>query len=250
MIQPSYSGKLIMVDGLDGSGKGVIVDTFKEHFLALGKKVLDLRELWKNGQDTPAFSDVSEYDVFVSAEPTFSSMGRIIRFEIIAHNEREYSALSTAHAFSLDREILYRKLIIPALHAGKIIVQERGVVTSLVYQPIQREALALEHVMALPGNALTLQYRPDLLILTQVEADIVMQRLHQREKKDHAIYEELSFQKKVAERYASPWLTELFSKRGTQVVLLDTNHSLLETKKCGLALLDQFFLSHTISSQN
>ena len=136
-------GKFLMVDGLDGSGKGVVIDALKDYFERKEMKIFDLRYYWKENNDIPGVEEIKDYDVICSAEPTFSMVGKVIREELVRDNKRKYSGLSTAHAFALDREILYKKLLIPARAAGKIILQERGVVTSIVYQPIQLANLVL-----------------------------------------------------------------------------------------------------------
>jgi len=226
-------GKFLMVDGLDGAGKGVVIDALKEYFESRDLKILDLREYWKEQNTIPEVEEISEYDVICSAEPTFSMVGKVLREEIIRDNQRKYSGLSTAHAFALDREVLYRKLLIPARKLGKIIIQERGVVTSIVYQPIQLERLNLKDVINLPGNRLALKNAPDLLIITKVEPQVVMNRLANRGKKDHAIFENLLFQRKVEMRYESDWLRKLFENYKSKVVYLDTNppRTELDTKE-------------------
>jgi thymidylate kinase len=237
-------GKLIMIDGLDGSGKGVAVNALKEHFEAQKKKVFDLNEYWKQHNNIPEAEELHDSDIIISSEPTFGMVGKVIREEIIKVNShgRIYSALSTAHAFALDREILYMKLIIPALKKGKIIVQERGVVTSLVYQPVQNEKIDLTTVMTLPGNKLALQYPPDLLIITKVNPAEVIKRIESREKKDQAIFENENFQQTIEGRYESDWLRRLFEQRGSKVVYLDTNPPLTaaNTKENAVKIWEEF----------
>ena len=101
-----------MVEGLDGSGKGVAVEALKEHLEMKGLKIFDLRKHCKEHVSFPKYEEIQEYDVIVSAEPTYGFVGRAIRDEIIKESTRKYSGTSTAHAFSLDREILYKKLLI------------------------------------------------------------------------------------------------------------------------------------------
>ena len=216
-------GTFIMVDGLDGSGKGTVATAIKQYLISQNKKVLDLRDYWKEHNSIPELEEVKEYDAFISAEPTFSMVGKAIREEIIRDNGRKYSALTTAQAFSLDREILYRRLLIPAMEAGKLIVQERGLVTSLVYQPVQLEKITLMDILSFPGNKIALKYPPTVLLITKVDPLVVIQRLKMRDKKDHAIFETLDFQRKIAERFESPWLKQLFESKGTKVLYLDTN---------------------------
>jgi len=210
--------KFIMVDGLDGSGKGVVVDALKEWSLKKGLKVIDLREWWKSSQGYP---DISLYDVVISAEPTFTGWGKKIREHLIK-NGTTSSSFDIAEAYSKDRKELYEKVIIPAKKAGKYIFQERGVVTSLVYQPTM-PGLNLELVMNLEGNRFCLEHPPDILVITVVEPEVVMERLKIREKKDEAIFERLEFQKKVKNIYTSRWLKRTFEEKGTKVIYLDTN---------------------------
>lgn len=234
-------GKLIIIDGIDGSGKGIIVQTLAE--LAKRKKlrVLNLKEYCKKFHHFPEIDTVRKYDVLISCEPTYALVGKALREEIIRENTRLYSALSTAMAFALDREILYRRVIIPALAEGKIIFQERGVTTSLIYQPVQAEPLGLQKIMTLPGNALTLRYRPHLLIITKLSPEIAIQRLRQRlDKQDVSIFEKLNFLKRVNRRFQSSWFRNLFIKKGTKVVYLDTGKTLRDTKQKTLQIWTKF----------
>ena len=182
------------------------------------------------------------YDIIVNAEPTYSYLGIAIRDEIVKDNQRKYSGLTTAHAFALDREILYRKVLIPALEAGKTIIQERGVVSSFVYQPIQLERMNLQDIMNIPGNRLALKYAPSLLVITQVDPQVVIHRLRNRDKQDHAIFEKLVFQGQIANRYESEWLRKLFEGKGTKVVFLDTNYpkTVEDTKRAAIELWEKY----------
>lgn len=216
-------GIFIMVDGLDGSGKGTAVTAIRDHLESEGKRIFDLRKYWKSHNDIPELEEVMDYDVICSSEPTFSMIGKVIREEIIRTNERKYSGMSTAQAFALDREILYKKLLIPAKKAGKIIIQERGITTSLVYQPVQNEKINLKEILDLPGNQIAIKNAPDILIILKVEPEVVMQRLGVREKNDQAIFENLFFQRKVQFRFESDWIKKLFSNHGCKVIYLDTN---------------------------
>ena len=127
-------GIFVVVDGIDGSGKGIVVNSLASWAEDKNLKILDLRKYWKKHNDFPKEKEISNYDCIISAEPTFTPVGRVIREEIIQNNGRSYSAKVTATTLSLDREILYKRIIIPALEQGKYIFQERSVSSSLVYQ--------------------------------------------------------------------------------------------------------------------
>lgn len=209
--------KFIMVEGLDGSGKGVVVNALRDWALEKDLKVLDLREYWKENE---GFPNITEFDVILSAEPTFTGWGKKIRTELIK-NRSTATTEEIAEAFAKDRKELYEKIIIPAIKQDKYIFQERGLVTSLVYQNLQ--GLELNTIMNLDGNKFCLEHPPDILILTIVDPEVVIKRLDKREKRDDAIFEKLDFQKKAKQGYESDWLKKIFEDKGTKVIYLNTN---------------------------
>jgi len=215
-------GQFVMVDGLDASGKGVIVDGLVQWAERQALKVLDLKEYCLEHHTFPEPEELDEYDVIRSDEPTYSFVGLGIRDELIKKNNRPYSGLTIAQAFALDREILYTRVLIPAIKAGKTVFQERGVTTSLVYQPLQ-DRLAISDLLHLPGNKLALQNAPTMLLITKVDPEVGIQRIKVRIKQDDHIFENLLFQRKVAERYNSSWLQKIFEMRGSKVRYIDTN---------------------------
>ena len=227
-----------MIDGLDGSGKGVAVNALKEHALSKGKKVIDLREYWKEHE---GFPDILDYDVIISAEPTFTNIGKKIREEMIK-NDSNYPVQDIAKAYSEDRLELYKKIILPALESGKWIFQERGVISSIVYQPLMGDkGIDLNFVLNLEGNKFCLEHAPDLLVIMVVKPEVVIERLKDREKKDDAMFEKLEFQKKIEKVYESEWLKQEFESRGSKVVYLDTNppKTVEDTKKKIIELFEE-----------
>jgi len=208
--------KFVMVDGLDGSGKGTIVDGLMEWAELKAMKVLDVRKYCREKNTFPLQEELDAADVIISAEPTFCYVGKAIREELVRTSERQYSAWSLAQAFSLDREILYRRVIIPAVKAGKYVFQERGVTSSLVYQPVQ-ERIQLSELLKLPGNRLAIQNAPTLLLIAKVSPETVVKRLGLRAKKDNSIFDNVAFQRKLEERYSSEWLKGLFEQHGSVV---------------------------------
>lgn len=241
-------GILIIVDGIDGSGKGTIVKAMADWAKAKGLKVLDLKDYWLKKHTFPEPKEIAKFDCLISAEPTFSMVGQAIREEIIKDNSRHYSAWTTAEAFALDREILYRRIIIPALKQGKYIFQERGITTSLVYQPIQKEPLSIKKILSLSGNKLALKYRPDLLIITSVDPKIALKRLALRNKKDGTIFEKLLFLKKLNKRFSASWFRKLFEKHGSKVVYLMTNKTIYDTIEEAVEILENFLASQKSKS--
>src|SRR3989338_3349498 len=151
---------MIMVDGIDGSGKTTVVKAMARAAEAQGKRLFDVVAFEKTHADLPCFEEIADYDAYLTSEPTRTWIGAAIRKEML-RLDASYEPLELSEAYALDRLILYKRLILPALAAGKLVVQDRGFTTSLVYQTAMKNGLALEDVMRLPGNALAMQHAPN-----------------------------------------------------------------------------------------
>ena len=233
--------RFVIVDGLDGSGKGTIVDALQKWAELKGLKVLDLRSYCREKNTLPEPEEVMQYDAVVSAEPTFCFVGKAIRDELVRATGRHYSAMSLALAFALDREILYKRVLIPAIKAGKYVFQERGISSSLVYQPVQ-EHIQLSELIRLPGNKTALQFAPGLFIIATVKPETVINRLGTRSKKDYSIFDSLQFQRNLDARFRSDWLRQLLEQHGSKVVYLNTDEPRTadETQKEAVRVFEQF----------
>jgi thymidylate kinase len=214
---------LIMIDGIDGSGKSSIVNSWKKQLQSSGETIFDVKAYWQQTGGYPESGEFKNYDFIFTAEPTSVGVGRVIRDELIK-NGAGYPARAIAEAYALDRLILYKKIVLPALQAGKCVIQDRGVSTSLCYQPLADKTLTTKFLSQLPGNALALQNRPDHLVLLLAKPEIALERLARRhEKQDSAIFEQLTFQKKAARQFASPEYQRLFTRLGSRVHELPSN---------------------------
>ncbi len=215
-----------MVDGIAGSGKSTVLRAIETWAEQCHHRVFRLSQ-WKEDAP-PNFEDVRDHDVFFTYEPSRTWIGRAIRYEL-SREDQPYSGEELAHAFALDRQLMYRRLIIPALEAGKTIIQDRGVSTSLVYQPIMPGGLPLESIMALPGNKLAMQYAPNALILTKLPAEEAVARIQARSDDSKGVFANVEFLKKLAVRFHEPWLRELFESHGTSIHELDTSGTVEDT---------------------
>ncbi len=254
-------GILVMTDGLDGSGNGAIIRGLKDWADEKELLVFDLVEYCKKHKELPFFEETKDYDVILSAEPTYAWFGLAIRNEIVRQKNYTFSALSTAHAYSLDRKVLFKRVLAPFINKGGFVFQQRGVVSSLAYQPVQsrfqkEKTIDIDEIMNLPGNKFVLDnYPPDVLIFTKCSAEVCLDRLKKREKQDDSFFEVLNFQKELEKVYASEWLRSIFEKRGTKVIYLDTNPPLTEadTRKMARKILKEYltksYLGKTSSTQ-
>lgn len=248
-LEKKVNGLFVMTDGIDGSGNGVIIKGLEEFALSKKLKVFDLVKYQKEKNTLPFYDELKEFDVILSAEPSYTFVGKAIREELIRKGTN-YGFYETAQAYSIDREILYTRLFIPALNDNKIIFQQRGVVSSLVYQPVQAKKqginveknFILRRIIKMNGNNLVLKkYSPHLLLITNCTAEAAAERLGKREKKDNACFEELDFQKQLEKEYASADLKKLFEHHGTKVFYIDTNPPLTEqdTKKKAVDIVQE-----------
>jgi dTMP kinase len=237
-----YTGLFIMIDGIDGSGKGTIIGGIADWLKKDKLKIFDLKEYWRAHKTYPELCKALEADVILSAEPTLVWAGEAIRRELIHNNRAEkYSAELTSQAFSIDRSILYRRIIIPALKAGKTVIGDRGMTTSMVYQPIQNGKISLRKLIKLEGNALALRWAPDVLMIADVKPEIAMARLEKRvEKRDNIIFERLAFQKKIYARFRAPWFKKIISRHGSKIFYVDASKPPKLMNKEAIDILKQY----------
>lgn len=216
----------IMIDGIDGSGKSTVLNAWKRQLQGSGETIFDVKAYWQQTGAYPTVAEFKNYDFIFTAEPTHAGLGRIIRDEIIK-NGADYPPRAIAGAYALDRLIHYKKIVLPALGAGKCVISDRGITTSLCYQPLSDKKLTPRFLTQLPGNALALTYRPDHIVLLTIRPEAAIARLSQRrEKQDDVVFEHLAFQKKAARQFASPQYRRLFTRAGSHFYELPSGTSL------------------------
>jgi thymidylate kinase len=237
-------GIFVVIDGLDGIGKGVCLDVLKEEAKRAKLKIFDLNEYWGKNDNIPTLEEIGEVDVIISSEPTYQGIGKYIRKVLVSKNQNPFSTSIISQAYSLDREILYERLIIPARKKGISVFQSRSVSTSIAYQKLsgKKDGVDLNFILNLPGNQLALEHAPNYLVIpTIVDVKEVMERLKNRSKKDDCVFENLEFQLEVKKEYDSKSFKEIFEERGTKILYVDVGktleHSIKETKK----LFDNIF---------
>ncbi|MCH8049577.1 deoxynucleoside kinase [Patescibacteria group bacterium] len=231
-------GVLIVIDGIAGSGKSTIVQSLEDWAEDQKLRVFDLLKWSQEQSRPPMLDDVKEYDLLFTFEPTKQWIGSAIRQEM-SRTDQPYSGVELAHAFSLDRLIQYRRLIIPTLQAGKNIIQDRSVSSSIAYQPIMSEGPTLKDLMQLPGNALALEHAPNHLILTDVPVEKVFERF-KRADESKGVFEDIKLLKKINSRYRSDWFRKIFTDRGTTIHDLDTSLDIEQMKSNAKKFITSF----------
>jgi thymidylate kinase len=242
--RPQRREKYIQIEGPDGSGKGTAIRALIQEEQREGRWTFDSISFMRaESKGLPELEDfwkppIRHYHTIIVEEPTYEGIGKTLREEIIVKNGRTYSAKAEMHAYSLNREVLMRRVIKPALENGVRVLSSRGVLSSLIYQSLRMQEennMSLEKARSIiekcEGNRLQLQYSPDLLIVQQLgSVEEQLKRLESRQKDDNCKFETADFQRRLNEQYQAPWVTDYFEKRGTKVVYLDSSRSEQETR--------------------
>ncbi len=238
-------GRFIVIDGMDGVGKSEFLNVFVEEAKNQGKRIFDVHEFWKENNFHPDPKDIiGNYDVLITSEPTFVTIGKVIRTELVYKNGRDYSAEVVADAYALDRRILYEQLVLPCLQAGIDIFQSRSFSTSIIFQQITAEkqgrVFNYDDILKLPGNAFCYSHPFDFLVIPTVDnVQKVIERITKRDKDDNCIFENLEFQRKVKEMFESAQFQEIFLRVGTKVVYLDAGGTLEYSKEQAKKFYDE-----------
>lgn len=130
-------------------------------------------------------------DVVLTAEPTDSPIGRFIRQQLNAKEIESPSALQLL--FCADRAWHIEKVIKPALKAGKTVISDRYVISTLIYG----EALGLDPDWLVRVNTPFLE--PDLMIIALPPLHVCLERIMKRKQLD--VFENTRFQKLIYDLY-------------------------------------------------
>lgn len=197
-------------EGLDGSGTTTQLTILEKFFHQSGSSAIlpDHLLVAEPGGDY-LYSSLPFCKTF---EPTDGIIGRIIRSglrkEVILRPE------TIAHLFAVDRDehIFGPGGVSERCHRGELVVSDRYVPSSLVYQGITcGDALPLLLNRNFPG--------PELLIFFDIDPETAQNRRAGRDRKE--IYEYLEFQIQVRERYKA--LLPTYAGQGVRVEVVDAS---------------------------
>lgn len=241
------NGLFIQLDGIDGGGKSTLLNAARAWCDARCKTVFDTVAFSKQEHRPPALEDIGTADVLFTAEPTHAWIGKAIRDELI-RTGAPYGARLAAQAFALDRAVQYQRLVTPFLtnRPDRMIIQDRGLVSSLAYQPLQSEIekdavpVTVKWLLSLDGNAVALETPPDAFVFLEVDPAVAQSRLNSRSHKvDNVRFEDPAFQTALAERYTRAETREPFERRGTRFVTINGGGTKDEVAVAMRAFLEQ-----------
>ena len=169
-------GKLIIFEGIDGSGKGTQIK------LVL-KKLKKLR--------VPAVYTV---------EPGGTKLGKGIR-QILLHSKEHVFGETELFLFEADRVQHFKEMVIPALKSGKIIICDRADPSTIAYQYYGRGIGNLSFIEKLNDFAKD-GTKADLIILCDLGPEVGMKRVLKDTKRSSLTrFEKLKLLRKVRQGF-------------------------------------------------
>jgi dTMP kinase len=177
-LKQKPAGKLISFEGSEGSGKSTQIALLAKHLHLLGREVLTTRE------------------------PGGTEIGEQIR-NIIVHNSKgdEMCPETEVFLFAAARAQLVREVIAPALLSGRVVLSDRFLDSSTVYQGIARN-LGSDPVQQINRFAVG-SVMPNLTIVLDVPTEVSLERIRLRasDLPDRMERENAEFFGKVREGY-------------------------------------------------
>ena len=174
----SLSGKLFTFEGSEGSGKSTQIELLADELEGMG------------------------HEVIVTREPGGTEIGEEIR-HLLIHNSAGANMTPEAELllFAAARAQLVRQVILPALETGKIILCDRFLDSTTVYQGAARSIATdpVSYINQFAAAAIT----PDLTFILDVPAEESIARVKRRinDLPDRMEQENVDFYKKVREGY-------------------------------------------------
>ena len=177
-------GLFITLEGGEGSGKSTAINAINEYFLSRGYKTL------------------------VSREPGGIKIGEEIRSVILDKENTMMTPECETLLYAASRIQLLNEKIIPALNDGIVVILDRYIDSSFVYQGVAR-GVGIKNVER--ANGFALSYMPNITFFLDVRPEVGLKRLSGRDKMDRLDLESIDFHKKVYNGYLE--VMEMYPER-------------------------------------
>ena len=151
-------------------------------------------------------------------EPGGIRIAEDIRSIILDINNTSMTRECEALLYAASRMQHLSERVIPAINAGKVVICDRFLDSSLAYQGYAR-GIGFEDV--LKANSFALDYLPGLTVFIDVTPDVALKRLSGRDKADRLDLEKADFHQRVYEGYH-----EVMRMYPNRVVRVDGNQEL------------------------
>lgn len=190
--------KFITFEGCEGSGKSTILMMVSEYLSTKGIEFITTRE--------PGGVDIAEQ----------------IRSVILDDKNTNMDPRTEALLYASARRQHLVEKVIPALDSGKVVICDRFIDSSLVYQGYAR-GVGISEIMNMNSFALD-GYNPSLTIYLDIDPIIGLSRIHNDGKRDvnRIDLESLHFHKRVREGYL------LLSENYARIKQVDASRTVYE----------------------
>ena len=190
MSEPAKNGKakslFVTFEGVEGSGKTTQMNMLHAHLLR--KRV----------------------DVVATHEPGGTRIGEEIRRILLDPSFKEMKPLTETILYAADRAQHFYEVIKPALDAGKVVLCDRFIDSTLAYQGVARR-VGMEAVQNL-NEWITDDLYPDITFMLDIPYRIGIKRLEERKRGlDRMEGEDEAFHEHVQEAYKT--LAKFFPQR-------------------------------------
>ena len=187
-------GLFISIEGPDGSGKSTQISLLRKYFEERGT------------------------DVVLTREPGGTPISEKIREIILDKNNKEMDAMTEALLYASSRAQHVAEVIKPALEAGKIVICDRFIDSSIAYQGYGRglgDCVRVINEYAVRGCM------PDVTFLLEMDPKIGKERIS-ADNQDRLEQEKLEFHKKVFDGYME------IEKKFDRIIGIDAARSIEE----------------------
>ncbi len=151
-------------------------------------------------KEVEAVLKAQNIDVIVTREPGGVALSERIRSLLLDFVDEKMDARTEAMLFAASRRQHVVEVIRPALEAGKVVLCDRYIDSSLAYQGVARD-LGIEEVYALNLFAIE-DLIPDLTVFIDVKPEVGLSRVRSNQRNmDRLDLETLEFHQKVYEGY-------------------------------------------------
>lgn len=193
---------LIAFEGIDGSGKTTQANLLYEYLKGRG------------------------YSVSLYRDPGATSLAEKIREVILSHHADPITELLL---FEAARSSLVWEKILPDIHAGRVVIVDRFIDSSIAYQGYGRE-INLGTVSIL-NHIATRGIKPDLTFVLNVSIDVALSRIEGKKTR----FENPEFLRKVRDAY----ILLAHSEKSREIHLIDANREKEEVFKDIVAIIER-----------
>ncbi|WP_199608785.1 dTMP kinase [Flocculibacter collagenilyticus] len=204
-----YSGKFIVVEGLEGAGKSSAIKVIESFLTRNGKPFINTRE------------------------PGGTPLAEKLRELVIQTSEEFLTSEAELMMMYASRVQLIHNVIKPHLEKGTWVIGDRHDLSSQAYQGGGRQ-LSTQLLQTLRAAVLG-DFRPDLTLYMDIEPSIGLSRARGRGELDRIEQEDVSFFERTRARYLE------IAKQDDSIITINAEHDMSTVHQNILNQLEQWF---------